>query len=75
MIVEVLAAVAVGATPAAVLSDQTKGVRLRPAAAPIFGQQSSLFQGNTGGNAATGQLRYAARDLTRRENGGSARLV
>lgn len=57
------------------LSDQTAWCELRPAAAPVFGQQPSFFQENTRGDAATRLLNHGVEGLTSCENDRPARFA
>ena len=57
-----------------VLSANTVRVRLRPAAAPIFGQQAAIFQENQGETRPQSIPLMWRSDLTRRENDRQVRL-
>jgi hypothetical protein len=58
-----------------VLSAQTEEGRLRPAAAPVLGQQPSIFQKTQRETRAPGILNMPADRLTTREKGGQLGLV
>ena len=57
-----------------VLSPQTIRFGLRPAAAPVFGQQPSIYQENTRGDAAAEPPIYGTDEVIRREFDALARL-